>query len=609
MTARKPGMIRWWGLGVFAFLVVAMTLVWLLVVDGLVEYLIEDEGTKAVGAKVELDAADFSLFPAGLKLTRLQVTNPDEPMTNAVEIANLTMTLDGLRLLGRKVIIEEMRVDGVQFGTARATSGAIDDLVEPEAGAGSEGEEDSTFTLPPLEVPDVRQILEQEDLETLKLIETIQMDIQREQEVWKRRLAELPGKKEFEKYESRVKGLKDSTKGGVGGILGGVEEVKSIKKEIEQDLDNLKTARKEFDDKLALLKQRLAQVKTAPQRDVQRLKEKYSLSPQGLANLGQTLLGKQIGENLKDAAGWYEMLQPYLTRVDMGSGDSEEQAAVQARGEGLDIRFTERHPLPDFLIRLAHLSLVLDIGEISGKIENITPDQAILGVPLTFGFAGERLKDLNNVTIQGELDHRQAGDPKDTIVFQARGYRLRSIALSTQPDWPVTLSEGFADVKVDVLMAGQAIAGTGTGQLSGLKIQAGKAGDSNPLTKALSGAVSDISTLSVQADVTGTLEQYQVQVRSELDRILKEAAGKMVQNLAAEFGKDLQSAISAKVSEPLKALTGSLGDLNGVGGELTGRLAKENDLLKGLLEQGIGKKALPEKILPKGLPGGLKLPF
>ena len=91
--------------------------------------------------------------------------------------------------------------------------------------------------------------------------------------------------------------------------------------------------------------------------------------------------------------------------------------------------------------------------------------------------------------------------------------------------------------------------------------------------------------------------------------MLKEAAGKMVQNLAASFGKDLQAAISEKVAEPMKALTGSLSGLNGLGGELTGRLTKENDLLKNLLEQGIGKKAIPEKVLPKGLPGGLKLPF
>jgi len=113
MTQPKAGMIRWWGLGIFVVLVAAIGLLWLLVVDDLVKAKIEEEGTAAVGAKVELEAADLTLFPTGLTLTRLQVTNPDEPMTNSVEIARLTMNLDGLQLLGRKVIIDEMLVDGV----------------------------------------------------------------------------------------------------------------------------------------------------------------------------------------------------------------------------------------------------------------------------------------------------------------------------------------------------------------------------------------------------------------------------------------------------------------------------------------------------------------
>ena len=358
--------IRWWGLGVFVVLVVAIGLVWLLVVDRLVKATIEDKGTAAVGAKVELDAADLTLFPTGLTLTRLQVTNPDEPMTNSVEIARLTMNLDGLHLLRRKVIIDEMQVEGVQFGTARATSGAIDDRAR--GGAPTESQEDETFTLPPLEVPNVQQILEQEDLETLKLIQAIQTDIQREREVWKQRLETLPGKGEFAKYQQRLEGLKSSTKGGIGGILGGIDEVKAIQQDIQQDLANLKTARKEFDEKVALLKQRMAQVKTASRRDVQRLKEKYSLSPQGLANLGQTLLGKHIGAKLKEAAGWYETLQTYLEGVEAGGGVSESEEAAPTRGTGVDVRFKEFQPLPDFLIRLAQVSLILDIGEVNGRI-------------------------------------------------------------------------------------------------------------------------------------------------------------------------------------------------------------------------------------------------
>ncbi|MCA9458282.1 MAG: hypothetical protein KC587_16570, partial [Nitrospira sp.] len=97
--------IRWWGLGAFVVFAAIVGCVWIFFVDGWVKGAIEAAGTKAVGAKVEVEAADLSLFPTGLSLTRLQVTNPKTPMTNAVEAARVTMSLDGLNLLRRNVIV------------------------------------------------------------------------------------------------------------------------------------------------------------------------------------------------------------------------------------------------------------------------------------------------------------------------------------------------------------------------------------------------------------------------------------------------------------------------------------------------------------------------
>ena len=127
--------IRWQG--VVAFVVVAglVAAVWFLLVDRAVERLIEQAGTAAVGAKVELDQADITLIPLGVTLSRLQVTNPDEPMTNAVEIARIAGSLDGLNLLRRKVIIEEVALDGVRFHTQRTTSGALTEQPTPPSAA------------------------------------------------------------------------------------------------------------------------------------------------------------------------------------------------------------------------------------------------------------------------------------------------------------------------------------------------------------------------------------------------------------------------------------------------------------------------------------------
>ncbi len=78
-----------------------------------------------------------------------------------------------------------------------------------------------SLALPALVVPDVKNILEKEDLETIRLIDALKADMQREQDAWESRLKELPGKAQLAQYKERVKNLKKAGKGGLEGVLGG----------------------------------------------------------------------------------------------------------------------------------------------------------------------------------------------------------------------------------------------------------------------------------------------------------------------------------------------------------------------------------------------------
>ena len=569
------------GLGSIFLVFIILVVFWVFFVDVLVENIIEAKGTEIVGAKVELQKADLSLFPSGLTLTSLQATDPDKPMTNAVDIARVAMELDVLPLLWSKVIVDEMSVEGVRFGTKRSSSGAIPGAQPPRSAADS-----SSFELPSLDVPDVKQILEQEDLETVKLIETLKVDIERERNTWKARLKEMPGKEQFKKYKKRVKQVKKSAKGGIGGILSGVEEVQSIKREIEVNVSQLEGAKKEFKDKIALLKTRLEQIQSAPQRDVQKLKKKYNLSAEGLSSISQLLLGKHVSPWVHQGLAWYERFKPYLEQ-----GQATQNAKNPNASEAQDI---------DFLIRLVKVSMALDVGEFAGTIHNITPAQAEFGKPLTFTFNGENMKGVNAVTLDGTLDHRQASRSSDQLKFQVKGYKLQPMTLSSDKAWPVLLNNGDADVTVSAELQGQQLKANGSGLFTGLDISAGIAKDSNPLTQSLSQAMSGVSRLTVDADVTGTAEQHDVVVRSDLDEILQNAAGKMVADVASKFSQKLQNGIMEKTAKPLQSLKKNFQALGPVGGVLSDRVTQNQQLLGELLAQKIPKKILP---------GGLKLPF
>ena len=320
--------------------------------------------------------------------------------------------------------------------------------------------------------------------------------------------------------------------------------------------------------------------------------------------MSQALLGRQIGSWVRQGAEWYERAKPFLEGAQaLGGGEAGPEVQKPLRGKGVDVHFKESHPLPNFLIRLTRVSLNLDVGDLAGTVHNITTDQPTLGQPTTFTFSGDQLKGVKSIALEGALNHVEPADSKDQLALQAKGYELTNLVLSKDDKWPVALTSGLGDMKMNAEFKGQALTATGAGNLRGLHLSAGKEGDTNPLTKALSSAVTDISQLSIQAEVKGTLEQQDVTLSSDLDRILQNAAGKMVNELAAKFGAELQSAISAKIAEPMQDLKNNLSGLNKIAEDLTERLTQENDVLKNLLE-----KSLPIKGL-KGLPGGLKLPF
>ena len=55
-----------------------------------------------------------------------QVTDLQDPSRNSIEIGRVAFSLNGLNLLRRKVIIQEMAADGMRFGTPRVATDKIE---------------------------------------------------------------------------------------------------------------------------------------------------------------------------------------------------------------------------------------------------------------------------------------------------------------------------------------------------------------------------------------------------------------------------------------------------------------------------------------------------
>jgi len=585
--------IRWQGLIAFVILVAGTAAFVSLFLDGLVKRAIEKTGTRIVRAKVELDDADVTLFPLGITLKRLQVTNPNAPMTNAVEVSRIVFSMDPAALLLHKTIIDNMTLDGMRFGTERKTSGALSRKPKEPPGPAA-GKPSESFHLPSLEIPNVRDILEREPLESLKLIETVQDEIKTEREGWKTRIDELPDKKNLEAYRGRIKEIQKSRKGGLEGILGGATEAAQLRKDLMKDLDRIKDAEKALKKEIGTLQKRVGDARRAPGDDVRRLEEKYSLSPEGLSNFTRLLLGPKIAGWTETTLRGYAMAKPYLDRMVRTAGAGSAEVVKPVRRKGMDVRFKERDPKPDFLIRTAGVSVVIPAGELTGQVRNITGEQRLVGAPLSFEFKGERMRDVSRLDLKGEFNRLHASDPRDQFDLDATGYRIQNATLSDNDQFRVTLASGLADLnghaelRKDTMNAGLSAGVRQANLKTDLPEKA------NTLSRAMADTLSGIKGFELNISVSGTPEDHDIKIASDLDRALKEAVGRQIRKQAAQFEQKLTEAVHEKVDPQLAQLESRLGGFNPYVSELNARLKLGDELLDELTRS--GKK-------------GLKLPF
>jgi uncharacterized protein (TIGR03545 family) len=575
--------IRWQG--VIAFVIVAgiLAVFWLLILDGLVKRTIEKTGTLIMGAEVNVKDVDVRLYPLAVTLKRLEVTNPEAPTTNSFECGRIAFSLDSLNLLRRKTIINEMAVEGMRFDTPRKRAGWVKKREEKKA-----GEEKETLFELPIKTPNIKEILQNENLESVKLIETTQADLQKKKADWKQRMDEMPDKAKVDGYKARIEKIRLTQKD-VLGMSGQLAEFRAVRRDIEQDIERVKQARAAFSNDLSAAKNIVERAERAPQEDIRRLRDKYSISPSGLANMSELLFKDSISSWVRTGVRWYNRLQPVVERA---KAQKKQVTVVKpVRGKGVDVRFKEYRPLPDFLIDRIAVSAVTTAGDLAGTIRNITPDQNVLGIPTTFSLTGEKLTAAKAIAFTGALNHIIPAMPADTARLSVSGFRVRDIVLSKSKDLPIAMQDALVDFNINGSIT-QALKATLTANVNSARMNIGNAESTNPFVVSIRSALSKVSNFSISADVAGSLENYTMKISSDMDRILKNAVGSVVQEQSARLEKELKAAIQERTGGQLKELRESYGALTQQGNILDNIQNQLNQVLQDALKSAGGKLRL-----------------
>jgi uncharacterized protein (TIGR03545 family) len=580
--------IRWKGAIAFLAVMTIIVLAWIFLVDGIVRRSIESAGTRAVGARVDVADADLSLFPMGLTIQGLAVTNPDAPMKNTVEIDRIRFDLDTAFLIKRKVVINDMSVEGLQINTDRKRSGAIEQKKKkkpetpedkaPKPTGRSKKTLCGEFSMPSFSQPDVNAILSKEPLKSIAMANDLEAKLKKEKTRWQNQLKELPDEKKLNDYGKRLDQLKKGG-GSLGALLGSAKDLTELQSDIQKDLDALKKAQSNFDKGIKGYERQVRKLARAPEKDIRRLVNKYSLSTDGLANLSQLLFGEKLCGWIGSVWQWYAKLKPYLSKVPKGKDDGEDTQSP-SRGKGIDVRFAEIPPMPDFLIRRMKVNANLTQGDFTGNAENITSDQTILGNPMTYRFSGKEMAQATSLALNGTANYIQPNAPKNTARLKAKGVVVQELSLIRDASFPLNLHQATSDVDLDFALMGNDLKAMVKADFRRVDFQTAPGKDQTGVAKAMTSALGKVKGFALAADITGTPRDYAVDISSDLDQVLRSAVGDLVKTEAAKLKSELQKQIAARVKDPIAQAQSGMTGLNGIEKELSKRLGIGNNLLK-----------------------------
>jgi hypothetical protein len=136
------------------------------------------------------------------------------------------------------------------------------------------------------------------------------------------------------------------------------------------------------------------------------------------------------------------------------------------------------------------------------------------------------------------------------------------------------------DLEIKGKRDARAVSARCVARVKGAKLNTGGDGSGGAFAKAVTSSLARVSAFTVTADITGTPENYQVKVSSDLDKVMKDAAGSVVREQRDRIEKELTKAVQEKTEAKLAGLKEAMGGLSGQGGKLDGLQEKLNGLIR-----------------------------
>jgi uncharacterized protein (TIGR03545 family) len=538
------------------FVVPAIVLASLIVIfnvfflDALIKRSMVSTGEKIFGARVEVGKVKTRFRNLSIDISGLKVADNKDPWKNLFEVGGIRFGLEPLPLFSKKFIIDEMGIEGVRWGTKRTTSGALPKRKQEKLAKERAKENKNSFTAKLLNsisnkaktefaaLPAVQTAKDAEKLLNNLTIENA-IDVAGLQSIKEIEgmQGSLQGK--YTQYQDALKNLNIDNK--VNQATQAVNEAANIRVQTVQDIapakakiDNLNRQREDLQKTMQEVQSLQARLKSdygdqqtllkkigeMKDRDITLIASRLKLPSFSMGNVSASLFGPLWVSRVESVVYYMHLAQKY-----MPPRKKEDKKIVKQRLKGMDVSFPTAATPPDFLIRRIVLSgstggvgkTVAGI-DFKGTVTDITSDPVLWGRPVRMEISGAQ--GAKKLQLNGVFDHTQPVG-EDILRLSYDGMDMKEFGLP-KSDFVPSFDNGQAAVTSSFALKGNTLdCGLGLA-VSGLTFSPANTSMNSEVQATLAELWKGISTVQVNAKLTGTPDQMLTSVSSNLDQLLAE---------------------------------------------------------------------------------------
>jgi uncharacterized protein (TIGR03545 family) len=481
----------------------------------------------ATGAKVEIGETRVGLFPPSVHFSDLHVADPrsDKEMRDAISADSVELILDGDALLHRRLIASNGRINGLQVGAKRLTSGHIVQQQEPEA------EQSGPSVLARLLGAATHSVAQQADA-VVDGLETVQ----RGKEIRDRWEQEYEGLiVRARNLEKQIRDVRDRARG-IDNPLRDWPEFERTLADARDARNELLTVHQELNSLPQRLQVDLAQLDEAKRIDVAKVDQFVPGDLSGTSEFGIDIMASAVREQIQQVRSYldggraianYTVVAPEHSRI---------------RGVYFDL---EQQHRPQIMVRRCEIGGVMradgDIYSMSGVVENLTPTPELLEEPTRTRLTLEGPQTLRVEFVRDRRDNANV----DLLTMHWPTVDAQPIRLGDDDEAGISVAGGQRELWVQLRSEHDQIEGRLVSKQTGvtMDLSVDPKYAQTAAVSSLRESLSVVDRIEIDARFAGTWKDIDLEMNTNLGQIMRRAAHDAIDGQMRETRQQLTAKI------------------------------------------------------------------